>query len=215
MKLSEDDSGKTIDESDNLPRMILIEQAIDAAYEIEETISQSYALCDCVLAITEYARETEDTSVFNEVQILIHDIANIGAKVRANCYYALALASFDFTQEAEKRLKTALDAAWRIKDDFDRKDAFLEISTTMIDVAFLQSSEKLVGDALSLLEELADEQKAYLLAHLSSVVDDSDRKSALLQEAIALAESITDPIIRSKTFLELTSLLTNFTNDVS
>ena len=38
-----DDLGKTIDEADNLAKMIMIEQGIDAAYEIEEPISRSYA----------------------------------------------------------------------------------------------------------------------------------------------------------------------------
>ena len=55
-----DDLGRTVDAEDNLAKMIMSEQAIDSAYEIDEPISRSYAFCDCIIAISEFARETSN-----------------------------------------------------------------------------------------------------------------------------------------------------------
>jgi len=109
MKRTKDDIGSTIDGEDNLAKMIMIEQAIDSAEEITEEVSRSYAFCDsrsyafcdCVITIVELARETNNKDALEGVKPLLKKIENISAYVRAQSYYAIALASFNEGEEAQ------------------------------------------------------------------------------------------------------------------
>ncbi|MGC9778281.1 MAG: hypothetical protein HZR80_03475 [Candidatus Heimdallarchaeota archaeon] len=209
MKKIRDDIGKTIDSEDNLPKMILIEQAIDSAYEIEEPVSRSYAFCDCIIAILEFARETSNEETLEGIIPLLDQINNKGAYARAKCYLAVVLASFNKTDEAEDALLDAINYATEIRDDFDRRDAFLDIATSLGDISFMQNKRKLLDMSLHFSDQLTQGQKAYLLGYLSTIISDEDG-IALMRDAIEIANKIKDPITRSKVFLELSSLLTNF-----
>ncbi len=209
MKKIRDDIGKTIDSEDNLPKMILIEQAIDSAYEIEEPVSRSYAFCDCIIAILEFARETSNEETLERIVPLLDQINNKGAYARAKCYLAVVLASFNRTDEAEDALLEAINYATEIRDDFDRRDAFLDIATSLGDISFMQNKRKLLDMSLHFSDQLTQGQKAYLFGYLSTIISDEDG-IALMRDAIEIANKIKDPITRSKVFLELSGLLTNF-----
>ena len=208
MQRIKDDLGSTVKAEDNLPRMIMIEQAIDAAYEIKGEVSKSYAFCDIIMAITDFARETNNASALEMIKKLLREIKNRGAKVRALCYYAVTLADFDHGKEAEKILIRALNLAIHIQDDFDRRDALLEIATAAGDLSFILDKPGLVQIALGLEDQLIKGQQSYLKGYLSQIVKGSKRLE-LIREATSIAESIEDPIARSKAFLDLANLLTN------
>lgn len=209
MKKIKDDIGKTVDSEDNLPKMILIEQAIDSSYEISEPISRSYAFCDCIIAILEFARETNNEETLERIGPLIDQIINKGAYARAKCYLAVVLASFNKVDEAEEALLDAINHATEIRDDFDRRDAFLDIATSLGDISFIQNKRKLLDMSLHFSDQLTQGQKAYLYGYLSAILPDEDGKS-LMREAIEIANNIKDPITKSKVLLELSSLLTNY-----
>lgn len=209
LKKIRDDLGGTIDSEDNLARMILIEQAIDAAHDIDEEISRSYAYCDCVIGIVEFAREGNNDHVLERVPLLLDKIMNTGAYVRAQSFYALALASFDRAEEANEILVDAIRNAVSIKDDFDRRDALLDIATTAADISLLTDNDEMINTALNLSDELTQGQKAYLYGYLSVILTGEEAVS-LMREAVDLANEINDPITKSKVFLELSSLQSNF-----
>lgn len=207
-----DDLGKTIDEADNLAKMIMIEQAIDAAYEIEEPISRSYAFCDCIIAISEFARETNSYETLERTQPLLEQITNSGATARALSYLAVVLSSLNYEEEAEKALLDAIKYASKIKEDFDRRDALLEIATSAADMSFLLDKRKLVNLGLQFQDQLTQGQKAYLFGYLSTVIP-SEEGTQLMREAMNIASQINDPITRSKVSLELATLLTSITKE--
>ena len=209
MKRTKDDIGSTIDGEDNLAKMIMIEQAIDSAEEITEEISRSYAFCDCVIAIVELARETGNQDALEGVKSLLKKIENTGAYVRAQSYYAIALAAFDSGEEAQAILQRAIKKSFQIKDDFDRKDAILDIATAAGDISFLNENKAMIETALNLSPHLTKGQIAYLYGYLANILEGEESKS-LMGEAVELAGNIKDPITRSKVFLELASLLSNY-----
>ncbi|MBD3189864.1 MAG: hypothetical protein GF308_04435 [Candidatus Heimdallarchaeota archaeon] len=216
MKRVKDDLGSIIDAEDNLPRMLLIEEAIDAALEIREEVAKSYALSDIITTITDLARETNNENALNRIEHLLEDITNLGAKVRAICYYSVALADFGYKEKAEQMLIKALNLSVRIKDDFDQRDAFLEVATAAADLAFLLGRRDLIKLAKGLAEQLTKEQIVYLKGYLAQTVP-AEEGLALFREAITTGESIENPISRSKAFLDLANLLASFdleeTND--
>ena len=207
---NKDDLGKTVDQEDNLARMILIEQAVDAAYEIKDKVSRSYAFCDCIIGIIEYAREINKEDTMEKIPTLFTEITNKGAYVRAQSFYAIALASFGHEDESENILLEAIRKSIGIKDDFDRRDAMLDIATAAGDMSFLLDKNELITTALTLVENLTKAQKAYLYGYLSVILTDEESIS-LMRKAVDIANSIRDPIARSKVYLELSSLST--TND--
>ena len=209
VKKIKDDIGKTIDSEDNLPKMILIEQAIDSAYDITEPVSRSYAFCDCIIAILEFARETNNEETVGRIEPILDQITNKGAYARAKCYLAVVLASFNRIEEAEEALLDAINHATEIRDDFDRRDAFLDIATSLGDISFMQNKRKLLDMSLHFSDQLTQGQKAYLYGYLSTIMSDNDGKE-LMRDAIEIANNIKDPITKSKVFLELSSLLSNF-----
>ncbi|MHA1461787.1 MAG: hypothetical protein ACTSQ0_01820 [Candidatus Heimdallarchaeota archaeon] len=204
---NKDDLGKTVDQEDNLARMILIEQAVDAAYEIEDKVSRSYAFCDCIIGIIEYAREINKEDTMEKIPTLFTEITNKGAYVRAQSFYAIALASFGHEDESENILLEAIRNSIGIKDDFDRRDAMLDIATAAGDMSFILDKNELITTALTLIENLTKAQKAYLYGYLSVVLTDEESTS-LMRKAVDVANSIRDPIARSKVYLELSSLST-------
>jgi len=206
---SKDDIGKTVDKEDNLARMILIEQGIDAAYDIKEVVSRSYAFCDCILGIVEYAREVGQEDSLEKVPALFKEIVNKGAYVRAQSFYAVALASFEHEEEAESVLLEAIKNSTQIKDDFDRSDAILDIATAAGDISFLLERHELINTALGLSDNLTDGQKAYLYGYLSVILT-GEESTSLMRKAVDIANSIKDPITKSKVYLELSTLSTNF-----
>ncbi len=207
-----DDLGKTIDEADNLAKMIMIEQAIDAAYEIDEPISRSYAFCDCIIAIAEFARETSSYETLERTQPLLEQITNRGATARALCYLAVVLSSLGSEDEAEKALLDAIKYASEIRDDFDRRDALLEIATSAADMSFLLNKPKFINLGLQFQDQLTDGQKAYLFGYLSTILP-TEEGTQLFREAMNIANQIKDPITRSKVYLELASLLAGSPNE--
>ncbi|MHA1125661.1 MAG: hypothetical protein ACTSO7_08470 [Candidatus Heimdallarchaeota archaeon] len=209
MKRTKDDIGSTIDGEDNLAKMIMIEQAIDSAEEITDNVSQSYAFCDCVIAIVELARETSNQEALEGVKPLLKKIVNTGANVRAQSYYAIALASFNSGEEAQAILQKAIKRSFEIKDDFDRRDAILDIATAAGDISFLNENKAMIETALNLSSHITKGQMAYLYGYLSNILEGEESK-ALMREAVEMAGNIKDPITRSKVFLELASLLSNF-----
>ncbi|MHA1504517.1 MAG: hypothetical protein ACTSPT_04910 [Candidatus Heimdallarchaeota archaeon] len=209
MKRTKDDIGSTIDGEDNLAKMIMIEQAIDSAEEITEEVSRSYAFCDCVITIVELARETNNKDALEGVKPLLKKIENISAYVRAQSYYAIALASFNEGEEAQAILQRTIKKSYQIKDDFDRRDAILDIATAAGDVSFLSENKTLIETALNLSPHLAKGQIAYLYGYLANILDGEESKS-LMREAVEIAGKVKDPIIRSKVFLELAGLMSNF-----
>jgi len=204
---NKDDLGKTVDQEDNLARMILIEQAVDAAYEIEDKVSRSYAFCDCIIGIIEYAREINKEDTMEKIPTLFTEITNKGAYVRAQSFYAIALASFGHEDESENILLEAIRNSIGIKDDFDRRDAMLDIATAAGDMSFILDKNELITTALTLIENLTKAQKAYLYGYLSVILTDEESTS-LMRKAVDVANSIRDPIARSKVYLELSSLST-------
>ncbi|MHA1367295.1 MAG: hypothetical protein ACTSP5_12915, partial [Candidatus Heimdallarchaeota archaeon] len=52
-------------------------------------------------------------------------------------------------------------------------------------------------------------QIAYLYGYLANILDGEESKS-LMREAVEIAGKVKDPIIRSKVFLELAGLMSNF-----
>ncbi len=209
MKRTKDDIGSTIDGEDNLAKMIMIEQAIDSAEQITEEVSQSYAFCDCIIAIVELARETGKQDVLDGVKPLLRKTKNIGAYVRAQSYYAIALASFNFSEEAQEILKKAVKKSFQIKDDFDRRDAILDIATAAGDISFLNENKSMLETALNLSTHLTKGQTAYLYGYLANILEGEESKS-LMREAVTIAGNISDHSTRSKAFLELANLLSNF-----
>jgi hypothetical protein len=208
LKRTKDDIGSTIDGEDNLAKMIMIEQAIDSADEITDEISQSYAFCDCVIAIVELARETNNEDALDGVKPLLKKIKNTGAYVRAQSYYAIALASFNEGDEAQTILQNAVKKSFQIKDDFDRRDAILDIATAAGDISFLIETKSLIEMAVNLSTHLTKGQTAYLYGYLSNILDGEESKS-LMREAVEIAGKVKDPITRSKVFLELAGLMSN------
>lgn len=208
MKKIKDDLGGTIDSEDNLAKMILIESSIDAAEEIDEEISKSYAFCDCIIGIVEFAREVNNDEVLGRVPLLLEKIKNTGALVRALSYYAISLASFDRGEEAEEILFDAIRKTTMIKDDFDRRDALLDLATSAADLSVLLNNNDFIDTALNLSEELTKGQKSYLYGYLSMLIT-GEESISLMREAVDLANDIDDPITRSKVFLELSSLQSN------
>ncbi len=186
----------------------MIEQAIDAAYEIDEIVSRSYAFSDCILAILDFARETHNEATIPRVEILLEQVANKGAYARSLSYYAVALAFFGHEEQAEKTIFEAIKTTALIRDDFDRRDALLDIATSIGDISFLLTDRHLLEKALSFSEQLTDGQKAYLFGYLSTLVSEEE-STILMQNALGIAEQITDPITKSKVFLELANLLSN------
>lgn len=209
MKRTKDDIGSTIDGEDNLAKMIMIEQAIDSAEEITEEVSRSYAFCDCVIAIVELARETGNKEALEGVKPLLKKIENTGAYVRAQSYYAIALAAFDSGEEAQVILQRAIKKSFQIKDDFDRRDAILDIATAAGDISFLNENKAMIETALNLSPHLTKGQIAYLYGYLANILEGEESKS-LMGEAVEIAGNVKDPITRSKVFLELASLLSNY-----
>lgn len=210
MKKTKDDLGSTIDGEDNLARMILIEQAIDAAYEIDEDISRSYAFCDCIIGVVEFARESNNEEVLQRVHPLLEEINNKGAYVRAQSAYSLVIASFGRIEESIQVLEEAIKNAQLIKDDFDKRDALLDLATSAADIALIADNTNLTEIALTLANELTKGQRAYLYGYLSTLKNEDDEESkSLMREAVSIADEISDPITRSKVFLELASLFSN------
>lgn len=209
MKRVKDDLGSIIDAEDNLPRMLLIEEAIDAALEIKEEVAKSYALSDIVTTITDLARETNNENALNRIEYLLEHIGNLGAKVRTLCYYSVALADFGYEEKSEQMLIQALNLSVRIKDDFDQRDAFLEVATAAADLSFLLGKRELIKLAKGLADELTKEQIVYLKGYLAQILP-SEESLILFREAISLGESIENPISRSKAFLDLANVLASF-----
>ncbi|MHA1212074.1 MAG: hypothetical protein ACTSSH_06400, partial [Candidatus Heimdallarchaeota archaeon] len=209
MKRIRDDLGSTIDGEDNLAKMIMIEQAIDAACEIEEPVSKSYAYSDCILAILEFSREVNNETNLERVEALLEQVTNKGAKARTLSYLAVVQASFGHEEKAESSILEAIKTTALIKDDFDRRDALLDIATSAGDLFFLLNKRAMFDTALSFSDRLTRGQKAYLYGYLASLLTDKEGTS-LMRQALEVAETIKDPITRSKVFLELASLLTNF-----
>ena len=204
-----DDLGRTVDAEDNLAKMIMIEQAIDAAYEIDEPISRSYAFCDCIIAISEFARETSNFETLERTQPLLEQITNKGATARALSYLAIVLSALTHEEEAEKAILDAIKYASEIRDDFDRRDALLDIATSAADMSFLLNKRRLANLGLQFQDQLTKGQKAYLYGYLSTVLQ-SEEGTQLMREAMDIANQIKDPITRSKVSLELATLLTSF-----
>ncbi|MFW9923858.1 MAG: hypothetical protein ACFFDW_11295 [Candidatus Thorarchaeota archaeon] len=210
MKKTKDDLGSTIDGEDNLARMILIEQAIDAAYEIDEDVSRSYAFCDCIIGIVEFARESNNEEVLQRIHPLLEEINNKGAYVRAQSAYSLVAASFGRIEESIQVLEEAIKNAQLIKDDFDKRDALLDLATSAADIALITDNSNLTELAMTLANELTKGQRAYLYGYLSTLKGEEDDESkSLMREAVSITDEITDPITRSKVFLELASLFSN------
>jgi len=209
MKRTKDDIGSTIDGEDNLAKMIMIEQAIDSAEQIAEEVSQSYAFCDCIIAIVELARETGNQDALDGVKSLLRKTKNIGAHVRAQSYFAIALASFNFSEEAKEILQKAIKKSFQIEDDFDRRDAILDIATAAGDISFLNENKSMLETALNLSTHLTKGQTAYLYGYLANIIEGEESKF-LMREAVTIAGNIPDPSTRSKVFLELANLLSNF-----
>ena len=204
-----DDLGKTVDTEDNLARMILIEQGIDVAYEIKDKISRSYAFCDCIIGIVEYAREVSEEDSLEKIPSLLEEIEDTGAYVRAQSYYAFALASFDHEDEAENILMNAIKKTTKIRDEFDRRDAVLDAAIAATDLSFLLEKSELVDIALNLAEQLTKGQKAYLYGYIASTLPEEEGAS-LLGTAIEIANSINDPTTKCKAYLELSTLSSTF-----
>ena len=209
VKRIKDDLGGTIDGEDNLARMILIEQAIDAANEIKDVVSRSYAFCDCIISIVEFARESSNEQALEQVDSLFEEITNKGAYVRAQAFYALALASFERESEAEEIILDAIRNTVLIKDDFDRRDAILDLATSAGDISFITNNTDLIETAIALSQKLTKGQKAYLYGYLSVILEGEEGIS-LMRDAVDIANEIKDPITRSKVFLELSNLFTSF-----
>lgn len=212
-KKYKDDIGRTIDGEDNLAKMILIEQAIDASFEIDEEVSRSYAFCDCIISIVEFARESHNEETLERVKSLFKEIINNGAYVRAQSYYALGLASFGRIEEAETLIAEAIENTTLIKDDFDKRDAILDIATTVADLSIIADKPEFIELALDLAVELTKGQKAYLYGYLSTVISDEKRSKTLMRKAVEIVDKIRDPITKSKVFLELSNLITNLDNN--
>ena len=213
LKRIKDDIESTIDAEDNLQKMILIEQAIDAAYEIEERISRSYAFCDCVIAILEFARETNNEKTIERIHPLLEEITNKGAFARALSYLSVVLASFNKETEAEEALLEAIKNTDLIKDDFDRRDALLDIATSAGDIFYISNKRKMLDLAYDFAEQLTSGQKAYLYGYIATLLPEEEG-AQVMRTAIEIADQITDPITRSKVFLELSGLLSNGSKDV-
>ena len=111
VKRHKDDLGSTIDAEDNLTKMILIEQAIDAANKINETVSRSYAYYDCLTAILDFARESNNEAILNRADSILAEIQNKGAHARALSYLAVVLSALNYEEEAEKALLDAIKYA--------------------------------------------------------------------------------------------------------
>ena len=205
-----DDLGRTVDAEDNLAKMIMIEQAIDAAYEIDEPISRSYAFCDCIIAISEFARETSNFETLERTQPLLEQITNKRATAIALSYLAIVLSALTHEEEAEKAILDAIKYASEIRDDFDRRDALFDIATSAADMSFLLNKRRLVNLGLQFQDQLTNGQKAYLYGYLSTVLQ-SEEGTQLMREAMSIANQIKDPITRSKVSLELATLLTSHT----
>ena len=62
---------------------------------------------------------------------------------------------------------------------------------------------------MGLAENLTEGQKAYLFGYLSVILT-GDESTSLMRKAIDIANSIKDPITKSKVYLELSTLSTNF-----
>lgn len=214
VKHIKDDLGSTVDSEDNVVRMILIEQAVDAALEIEEPVSRSYAISDCILAILDFARETSNEALMARVETLLEEITNKGAQARTLSYIAVVLASFGQEIEAEKSITKAIQIASEIKDDFDRRDAFLDIATSAGDIFYLTTDEGQLEDALQFADQLTKGQRAYLFGYLASLLP-RQKGAELLKEALKIADEITDPITRSKVYLELANLTNNLQDEPS
>ncbi|NHK32774.1 MAG: hypothetical protein FK730_15600 [Asgard group archaeon] len=209
MKRHKDDLGSTIDAEDNLTKMILIEQAIDAANKINETVSRSYAYYDCLTAILDFARESNNVTILNRADSILEEIKNKGAHARALSYLAVVLATFNQEVLAEETLIEAINTSSLVKDDFDRRDAFLDIATSAADIFFLLNKRKMLDTALNLAEHLTKGQKVYLFGYIATVLP-QEEGIHLMKNAMELAESIHDPITQSKVYLELANLITTF-----
>jgi hypothetical protein len=209
VKRTKDDLGSTIDAEDNLTKMILIEQAIDAAHQIHEPVSRSYALYDCLTMVLDFAREVSNENLLSLCNSILEEIQNKGAQARALSYLAVVLATFQKVELAEDTLMEAINTTALVRDDFDRRDAFLDIATSAADIFFLLNKRKMIDIAINLAEHLTIAQKAYLFGYLSTVLPDREGKQ-FLTNSLELAESIHNPITRSKVFLELASLVTTF-----
>jgi len=209
VKHIKDDLGSTVDSEDNIVQMILIEQAVDAALEIEEPVSRSYAISDCIMAILDFARETSNEALMNRVEVLFEEITNKGAQARTLSYIAVVYSSFNHETAAEEKLLKAIQTASEIKDDFDRRDAFLDIATSAGDIFFLSNLEGLLETALHFSEQLTKGQRAYLYGYLASLLPEQ-KGAELMRRALKLADEITDPITRSKVYLELANLTNNY-----
>ncbi len=209
MKKFQDDLGSTIDAEDNLTKMILIEQAIDAANKINEIVSRSYAYYDCLTAILDFARESNNEGILNRVDSILKEIKNKGAHARALSYLAVIFATFNREELAEETLKEAINTSSLVKDDFDRRDAFLDIATSAADIFFLLNKQKMLDTALNLAEQLTIAQKVYLFGYIATVLPEEEAIQ-LMNNAMELADTINDPITQSKVYLELANLVTTF-----
>lgn len=209
MKRYKDDLGNTIDAEDNLTKMILIEQAIDAANKINEIVSRSYAYYDCLTAILDFARESSNETILNRVDSILDEIKNKGAHARALSYLAVILATFNRGELAEETLIEAMNISSQVKDDFDRRDAFLDIATSAADIFFLLNKRKMLDTALNLAEQLTIAQKVYLFGYITTVLPEEEG-ILLMNNAMELADTINDPITQSKVYLELANLVTTF-----
>lgn len=212
VKRVKDDIGHIVDSEDNIARMILLEQAIDAAYEIDESVSRSYAFFDCVIAIFDYIRETSNQDLLERIPPLLDEISNKGAYSRAMSYKAVVYASFEREEEALEALRIAIETAVRIKDEFDRQDALLDAATSTMDISYLLQKKSLVDQALSFADQLTNGQKAYLLGYMSTILPEGEGKF-LMNEAIKIVNEIQDPITKSKIYIELATLMSNLDND--
>ncbi|NHJ40399.1 MAG: hypothetical protein FK731_10240 [Asgard group archaeon] len=209
MKKFQDDLGSTIDAEDNLTKMILIEQAIDAANKSNEIVSRSYAYYDCLTAILDFARESNNEGILNRVDSILKEIKNKGAHARALSYLAVIFATFNREELAEETLKEAIKTSSLVKDDFDRRDAFLDIATSAADIFFLLNKQKMLDTALNLAEQLTIAQKVYLFGYIATVLPEEEAIQ-LMNNAMELADTINDPITQSKVYLELANLVTTF-----
>ncbi|MEA2071415.1 MAG: hypothetical protein U9O98_09005 [Asgard group archaeon] len=206
LKLSKDDLGKIIDDEDNLHRMVFLEQAIDAAYKIDDKINRSFSLNDCVIALSEFAQETEAIESLERIPLIIEHIENIGAKSRAKSSYAIALASFDKHLQSKNELTEAINLSSKITDEFEYRDTLFEIIVAFIDSSLLLEDTDLLHKINEIILSLSKGQQAYIHVYLAVMVPNLDINEHL-RKAIKLAESIEDPISRSKVFLELSSLV--------
>jgi hypothetical protein len=210
MKRFSDDLGSTIDEQDNLLQMFLIEQAIEAAYQITDDVSRSFALSDCVATICDFAQEKDNGKDYLEfVSSLLSKIDNTEARIRAFCSYASALAFFGENDIAEKKIKEALSLLPTIRDDFSYRDALFELLTTITEIGFLIENPSLLTESLLLFNSLSQGQQAYIKAYLSTFTE-GEEKRKLLKEALTQAAEIPTPSHRSKVLLELAALLVDY-----